>query len=68
MTINCEFFNKVNLGGFLELPDYEFQNMNCEVETGAENATGAIEFIEQNGKSFFLDKTISYGDFLILLF
>jgi len=64
--IKCEFFNKVDLGEEPKKSDWEFQNMICEIESG----TGITEkeFLEQNGKSFFLDKTITYGDFLIIAF
>jgi len=66
MIIKCEFFNKVDLGELPEKPDWEFENMNCKIES--ETGIAATEFLEQNGKSFFLQKTISYGDFLIVAF
>lgn len=60
--MNCEFLTPINyLGGTPREGEFwQFQEMSCVDETK--------ELIIQNEKEFYLDKTFSYGDVLIVLF
>jgi len=65
MSIDCQFSNPVNYLG--ETPTssdefFQFQNLNCNI------TDEKTELIQENDKSFFLNKSISYGDFLIITF
>jgi hypothetical protein len=65
MSIDCQFSIPVNYLG--ETPTssnefFQFQKLNCNI------IDEKTELIQENDKSFFLNKSISYGDFLIIIF
>lgn len=75
--INCEFNNCVywdgqqlkscdeGLGDF-----WQFQNITCygDTEELLSSTSTIYELIENDDRSFYLQKTISYGDFLLASF
>lgn len=63
--IECEFSTPVNLGNDAK-PDYEYSIMNCSASSNPQQ----WELIENasTGASFFLTKTITYGDILVITF
>ena len=65
MEMNCIFSDPVNLGPAKQVEDYEFSKVNCEF---LNLPTSTIEKIENEENFFYLDKKISYGEFLIVAF
>jgi len=63
--MECEFQNPVNYLGKppLEGEPFQFQNLTCDVAT----TTKLIENSE-TGASFFIGKTLSYGDLILITF
>jgi len=68
--LNCSFSEPINLGAFPEKPDWEFSKMDCvgSLDFSTSTLPAYLEKIENAEKSFFLEKNISYGDFLIISF
>lgn len=68
INYNCQFLEPVNLGNASK-PDYEYSVLNC---TSTENntTTNSLTLIQnsETGAEFYLDKTINYGEILILIF
>lgn len=62
----CEFINPVNLGTE-EAPGWVWENINCEEATTTEMYE-LIENPEYPEREFFIEKTLSYGDSLIIFF
>jgi len=61
MEMNCIFSDPVEIGE----ADFEYSAVNCEF---LNLPTSTIEKIENEENSFYLDKKISYGEFLIVAF
>lgn len=64
--MNCQFLEPVNLGTE-ELPDWEFSQIECENATTTETHELIVNS-EYPEREFFIDKTLSYGDILIIWF
>lgn len=61
--MNCEFSDIINLESSTELPaQWSYSKFACEFDT--------LELIQNSttGSEFYLDKKISYGDVLIVVF
>ena len=68
--IKCDFLEPVNLGLFPDKPDWAFSKMECvgDLDYSSSTFPAYLERIENAGNSFFLEKNISYGDFLVIAF
>ncbi|MDD5639025.1 MAG: hypothetical protein PHO28_03935 [Candidatus Pacebacteria bacterium] len=69
----CEFSEAENLSEDPAFTDFEFTKINCEgsLDYSTNTLPAFIEYIEDTGESgnnFFLEKNITYGDFLIIAF
>lgn len=68
--LNCEFSEPINLDE--NDGDFEFSKMTCEGSLDFSTSTLPMNFekiiSQDEQKEFFLEKTISYGDFLITSF
>jgi len=67
--LNCSFSESINLGDS-KTPDWEFSKMDCvgSLDFSTSTLPAYLEKIENAEKSFFLEKNISYGDFLTIAF
>jgi hypothetical protein len=70
--INCDFSEPVNLGQFPEKPDWEFSKISCSGELDVSSSSIPLYISKiispDNSRSFYLNKSLSYGDILILFF
>lgn len=68
--VKCDFLEPVDLGAFPEKPDWEFSKIECvgSLDFSTSTLPAYLEKIEDSERSFFLEKNISYGDFLIVAF
>ena len=65
---NCEFNSPINLGSGKQ-PDYEYSKMTCNLSCQGNDET--IELIQNPvypDRAFFVNKTLTYGDALVLWF
>lgn len=62
--MNCVYSVPINLGTE-ENPNWAYSVMNCEF---SELENPAILIQSEDSAEFYLDKTISYGDLLLLVF
>jgi len=68
--INCVFSEPIDLEPDEKLFDWEFSKMNCvgDLDYSSSTFPAYLEKIESAENNFFLEKNISYGDFLIIAF
>lgn len=68
--LNCEFSDPINLGEISGSSDFEFSKMECSGNLATSTLPITIEKIvsQDQEREFFLEKSISYGDFLITSF
>ena len=68
--LNCIFSEPVDLSDNPALKDFEFTRLNCSGDLDFSTSTlpAYLEKIENSENNFFLEKNISYGDFLIIAF
>jgi len=68
--LKCDFLEPVNLSQFPDEPDWAFSKMDCvgDLDYSTSTFPAYLEKIENAEKSFFLEKNVSYGDFLIISF
>lgn len=64
--MNCQFLEPVNLGTE-ESPDWEFSIVECEEATSTETYKLIVNS-EYPERQFFIDKSFSYGDILVVWF
>lgn len=69
--INCELKNPLTFEGVppaVEKDIWQYSEMTCDNDYTSASSSDKIILVSQDEKSFFLDNTITLGDFLIVAF
>lgn len=69
--INCELKNPLTFEGVppaTENDNWQYSEIICDNDYTSASSSDKIILVSQDDKSFFLDNTITLGDFLIVAF